>query len=119
MRQFLLTDLTFNSRAPLDLLGVKFNQKVTVRVQKRLNDDYEPPPKKPLQAFSGGGNRLGSPVPGGLASTSVTPAAASTGSSEGSRPAAGHVVFEVDPTQPVASVQIRLGDGSRFVSQPS
>lgn len=106
----------------MDVLGVKFNQKVTVRVAKRMNEKYVAPPKKPDKPFSGEGNRLGSPVPATLVGSSTGArggggGGGAVGSSEGRGPQPGGLSFEVDQNQPVTSVQIRLGDGSRSVNE--
>jgi UBX domain-containing protein 1 len=86
-----------------------------------VGENYTPPPKRPLAAFSGSGNRLGSPVPG-HASEEVggsMPGAFSTGSGSGSAGGGGAVreaaalKFEVDQSLPTTSVQIRLADGTR------
>ncbi|CAG8792167.1 7610_t:CDS:2, partial [Acaulospora morrowiae] len=42
-----------SGRAPLNLLNVRQDQPVDVRVARRLDEDYKPPPKKPAQPFSG------------------------------------------------------------------
>lgn len=41
------------------LLNVRQDQPVDVRVARRLDEDYKPPPKKPAKPFSGSGQRLG------------------------------------------------------------
>lgn len=46
-------------RAPLALLNVRHDQPVDVRVARRLDEDYRPPPKQPSKPFSGSGQRLG------------------------------------------------------------
>lgn len=46
-------------RAPLSLLNVKQGQPVDMRVARKLDEDYRPPPKQPAKPFSGAGNRLG------------------------------------------------------------
>ncbi|CAJ0768966.1 12875_t:CDS:10, partial [Entrophospora sp. SA101] len=72
-----------SGRAPLSLLNVSQNQPVDVRVSRRLDEDYKPPPKKPTRPFSGSGQRLGSIRE-----------------------------FEVDESLPITSLQIRLADGT-------
>ncbi|CAJ0752044.1 2978_t:CDS:2 [Entrophospora sp. SA101] len=66
------------------------NQPVDVRVSRRLDEDYKPPPKKPTRPFSGSGQRLGS----------ITPVVVSSQK------------FEVDESLPITSLQIRLADGT-------
>jgi len=89
-------------------------------VAKRVGENYKPPPKRPLAAFSGSGNRLGSPVPGTATTEGPSgsmPGAFSTGSGGGSgasAPQAGEgLKFEVDQSLPTTSVQVRLADGTR------
>jgi hypothetical protein len=55
--------VTIHSRAPPSVLGVLPGQPVELRVERRLHEEYVPPPKAPVAAFSGAGNRLGSVVP--------------------------------------------------------
>lgn len=88
---------------------------------KRVTENYAPPPKRALAAFSGSGNRLGSPVPGHTSEeqTESMPGAFSTGDGSGGGAASGEVreaagfKFEVDQSLPTTSVQIRLADGTR------
>ncbi|KIM51697.1 hypothetical protein SCLCIDRAFT_1224257 [Scleroderma citrinum Foug A] len=111
-------------RAPISVLNVTPGQAVEVVVSKRVSEDYVPE-RRPVAAFSGTGNRLGSPTP------SFNPAAAAGAAMPGSFPstnspsvpAAGPPVdereridtrFEVDQTQPTTTVQIRLADGTRL-----
>ena len=46
-------------RAPLAWLNVRQGQPVDVRVARKLDEDYKPPPKQPPKPFSGSGQRLG------------------------------------------------------------
>lgn len=104
------------STAPLSVLNVRFGQHVELRVAKRTDEDYIPPPKKPAKPFSGSGNRLGSPAPAVTSSsTSAQPTSFLSGSSSAapSASAANSTPFEVDGAQPTTTLQIRLGDGSR------
>lgn len=103
-------------RAPLDLLGVRLNQRVTMRVQKRLTENFIPPPKPPSKPFGGTGNRLGSPLPASLAPSAPAPAQTSN-IADAQTPAQPSMIFEVDNSMPVTSVQIRLSDGSRMVTR--
>lgn len=94
---------------------------------KRLGENYIPPPKRPLAAFAGSGNRLGSPVPTAISEVGgVEPMPGSfpggSGSGSGSASTSSHGMdseristrFEVDQTLPTTSIQIRLADGTRF-----
>ncbi|KAI9011751.1 hypothetical protein DFJ74DRAFT_309680 [Hyaloraphidium curvatum] len=96
-----------SGRAPTQLLNVAFGQSVEVKVMQKLDEDYKPPPKV-LKPFQGAGHKLG-----GVASD--LPA-----SVPGSFPAsAANPMFklEVDNTQPVTTLQIRLADGTRLVAK--
>ncbi|KAI8826751.1 uncharacterized protein EV422DRAFT_562805 [Fimicolochytrium jonesii] len=110
-----------SGRAPTSLLNVAYDQPVEVKVTKNLEQDYVPPAKKPMAAFSGTGNRLGGIVSGGDNIEASIPGAfpgASSASSGGvSRPAAPVSTFKVDDSQPVTSLQIRLADGTRLVTK--
>lgn len=109
-------------RAPPHILNVQPGQPVELRVAKRLQEKYTPPPKRPMAAFSGTGNRLGAPSPTVTESSTAMPGAFPTAAS--SSPATGgshdrsriNTLFEVDQTLPTTSIQIRLADGTRFVS---
>ena len=105
--------------APLALLNVQENQEVDVKLEP--HDGPFVQPKKKYKPFGGGGQRLGSPVPGiGTSSTSpqVAPSAstpapstpATTASSQSAQPS-------IDSSQPTVALQIRLGDGTRLVSR--
>ncbi len=84
---------------------MRIGQPVELRVSKRLDEDYVPPPPGP---FAGSGHRLGSPVPAII----HTPAPASAPAPvQASAPSTGG--FEVDMGAPTTSVQIRLADGTR------
>ncbi|KAJ3319007.1 hypothetical protein HDV06_006758 [Boothiomyces sp. JEL0866] len=99
-----------SGRAPTSLLNVANNQPVEVKVAHRMQEKYVPPPKKPMAAFAGAGNRLGSIV----SSAPSVPGAFPTQSSQ-SAPAPQ--AAEVDPSQPVTSIQVRLGDGKRLIAK--
>jgi UBX domain-containing protein 1 len=95
-------------RAPLSLLDVQPGQAVDVRVAKRLDEDYTPPPKAPPKPFEGAGHRLGSPSPEVMSRTSSS-------ASQPKAPKSTHL--EVDTTQPVTSLQIRMADGTKLVAK--
>ncbi|KAI0740075.1 hypothetical protein C8Q76DRAFT_706640 [Earliella scabrosa] len=110
-------------RAPPHILNVRVDQHVELRVVKRLADDYVPPKRK---AFSGQGQRLGSPVPGASSSSTeqtTLPGSFPTGTPGGSSLPTQRSAddfgtrFEVDQTKPTTSVQIRLADGTRMVAR--
>ncbi|CAO0798978.1 unnamed protein product [Mucor circinelloides] len=96
-----------SGRAPLHLLNVRHGQPVEVRVVKRIDEDYTPPPKAPPKPFEGTGNRLGSPAP----YTAPTPA-------PGAFPSSSNAIAPtVDESQPTTSIQIRLADGSKMIAK--
>jgi len=92
--------------APPDILNVQVGQPVELRVARRVNEEYVPPPPRP---FGGSGNRLGAPVP---EITQSMPGALPTAPTSTAPPA-----FELDPTKPSTSVQVRLADGTRLVAR--
>ncbi|KAI9357127.1 ubiquitin-related domain-containing protein [Pilaira anomala] len=98
-----------SGRAPLSLLNVRHGQPVEVRVVKRQEEDYTPPPKAPPKPFEGTGNRLGSPA----TYVAPTPAPGAFPSSSSSSTAAP----TVDESQPTTNIQIRLGDGTRLIAK--
>ncbi|WOO80936.1 UBX domain-containing protein 3 [Vanrija pseudolonga] len=104
-------------RAPVSLFNVSYDQPLELVVQQRTGEDYKPAPKV-SKPFSGGGNRLGSPVPAvaGAGSSSSSTAAAPTPAA--STPAATATPsITVDASKPATSVQLRLADGSRLVAR--
>ncbi|KZT30153.1 SEP-domain-containing protein [Neolentinus lepideus HHB14362 ss-1] len=119
--------------APPHVLNVLPGQPVELRVARRINEDYVPPPKRPDVPFSGSGHRLGSPVPplvatgagasasnmpGGFpAASGSTSARGSSGAGPDREPQSIQTRFEVDQTKPTTSVQIRLADGTRLVAR--
>ncbi|WVQ93390.1 hypothetical protein IAU59_000459 [Kwoniella sp. CBS 9459] len=119
-----------SGRAPPSVFGVRYNQRLNVEVAQRKREDYQPPPKKPIKAFGGSGNRLGSPAPEVTSSTSSMPGSLPqgilVGGSGTSTPGGGSSTaaaassqseFKVDATQPTTSIQLRLGDGTRMVAK--
>ncbi|CDH52982.1 nsfl1 cofactor p47 [Lichtheimia corymbifera JMRC:FSU:9682] len=103
-----------SGRAPLSLLNVRHGQPVDVRVARKQDEDYVPPPKAPPKPFEGAGHRLGSPVPLSESSRSSTPG---TFPASSSSTASTEQPVTVDESQPTTQLQIRLGDGSRLVAK--
>jgi UBX domain-containing protein 1 len=104
-------------------MNVRAGQPVELRVAKRVTENYTPPPKRRLAAFSGSGNRLGSPAPGVATSQEGSMPGSFPGvAAEAGASAAGggverqrvNTLFEVDQSLPTTSVQIRLADGTRY-----
>ncbi|GAA99764.1 uncharacterized protein L969DRAFT_18623 [Mixia osmundae IAM 14324] len=106
-------DALNSGRAPLDLLNVRFGQRVDLQVSKRLDEDYKPPPKQAARPFEGSGNRLGSPAPGAMSSQP----SASAASADRTARTVPQPVFEVDSSQPTTQIQIRSGSGDRLVAR--
>ncbi|KAH7012352.1 Cdc48-dependent protein degradation adaptor protein-like protein [Macrophomina phaseolina] len=102
-----LLEMINSGRAPLDILDVEHNQEVDLEVQPHKDENYVAP-KPRYKPFSGQGQRLGSPTPAATSGSSTpTPAAAAS-----QAPA-----VQVDDSQPVLNMQIRLGDGTRLQSR--
>lgn len=66
-------------------------------------------PKPKYKPFSGAGQRLGSPTPSARSPAPPAPAPEQT-TQEPAKP-------EIDESQPVVTLQIRLGDGTRLTSR--
>lgn len=98
-------------RAPLSLLNVRFGQPVELLVARRTHEDYQPPPPPPMKPFDGAGNRLGAP---GAAPASEPAPAPAPPSTEAAAPAD---VIDVDASQPVTQIQVRLADGQRLIAK--
>jgi UBX domain-containing protein 1 len=104
-----------SGNAPPSVLNVQVGQPVELRVTKRVNEDYVEQ-SRPLQSFSGQGNRLGSTVPIATSVSQSIPGSFPSSSSEpASEPTSITTRFEVDQSLPTTSVQIRLADGTRLV----
>ncbi|KAK7696522.1 hypothetical protein QCA50_001180 [Cerrena zonata] len=120
----ILADIN-SGRAPPSVVGVEVGQPVELRVVKRLNEDYVPPPPT-SRPFGGAGHRLGSPLPGAVVDVDTSmpgsfpgtsrsvPASSAAASAPGG---SGGTKFEVDQTKPTTSVQVRLADGTRMICQ--
>lgn len=99
-------------RAPLALLNVQPNQEVDLNLEPHKDENYVQPPKKYVP-FGGQGQRLGAPTPGIASSASTTTQQPSTSTPQ----AGGSGQVEVDESQPVVQLQIRLGDGGTLRSR--
>lgn len=93
-------------RAPLSIMNVAPGQEVDVEIKQ--HDEKYTRPKAKYKPFSGSGQRLGSPTPA-IRTYQPEPAAAPP-SSEPAKP-------DIDESQPVVTLQIRLGDGTRLTSR--
>lgn len=106
------SDCSLNRRAPLALLNVRHGQPVDVRVVRRQDENYVPPPKAPPKPFEGTGHRLGSPA-AYVPATSETQAPGAFPASSSSSATTTPPQVQIDESQPTTSLQIRFGDGSR------
>ncbi|SCZ89856.1 BZ3500_MvSof-1268-A1-R1_Chr1-3g01620 [Microbotryum saponariae] len=101
-------------RAPLSLLNVRHDQPVELRVARRMSEDWVRQPPPPEGPFAGSGHRLGSEAPSFAAAPSTTShQPASTASAAISTSS----TFQVDPSQPTTTLQIRLRSGERMVAR--
>lgn len=107
-----ILDQIKSGSAPLSLFNVRMGQRVSIGVAHRTDEQYTPPP---MQPFGGSGNRLGSPAPGPAAASSSTASNAPTTTSSSSASTA--TAPTLDESQPITSLQIRTGDGSRLVGR--
>lgn len=103
-----------SGRAPLSILNVEPGQEVDVKLEQHANDNYVKP-KQTYKPFSGSGQRLGSPTPGSSAPAPPPSAPASIQAASSATPVntqpSGPAVNEAEP---VITLQIRLGDGTRL-----
>lgn len=76
-----------------------------------MEEKYKEPPKAPPKPFEGSGNRLGSVIP----SSSTTPGSFPSVSAQAAVPAPRRL--EIDESQPVTSIQIRMADGTRMLAR--
>jgi len=100
--------------APLEIMNVERGQAVDVKLEAHRGEDYVQPKKK-WKPFTGGGQRLGSPVPG--ASSTSTPVATSSTSVPASASVASSQGADVNESEPTVTLQIRLADGTRLPSR--
>ena len=106
-----------SGRAPLSILNVLPGQEVDVKLEQH-NEKYVAPKKK-YKPFEGTGHRLGSPTPGVSSSDSATIKPTNTATASTGPPASadGTAAVNVTDAEPVISLQVRLGDGTRLVSR--
>lgn len=102
--------------APLAIMNVERSQEVDVQLEPH-SEKYQQPKKK-YKPFSGGGQRLGSPTPGpGSSSEETKPATAAAASTSITPTGSAAPTVDVNDSEPIISLQIRLGDGTRLVSR--
>ena len=96
-------------RAPLSIMNVLPGQEVDVELKQHEEKYVRPKPK--YKPFSGAGQRLGSPTPSARQpAPSTTPPDTEQAKPETAKPT-------VDESQPVVTLQVRLGDGTRLSSR--
>jgi UBX domain-containing protein 1 len=98
-------------RAPLSIMNVQPGQEVDVEIKQHEGNYVKP--KQKYKPFSGQGNRLGSPTPGDGLTSAPTPASPPTAAAVSNEPP----TVEIDELQPIISLQIRLGNGTRLPSR--
>lgn len=94
-------------RAPLSIMNVQPGQEVDVEIKQHEGNYVKP--KQKYKPFGGQGNRLGSPTPGDSL-TSTPNRAVSVPTAPSNEPPK----VDIDESQPVISLQIRLGNGTRL-----
>ncbi|XP_068708774.1 NSFL1 cofactor p47-like [Montipora foliosa] len=97
---------------PQELRGLSRRNEVHVNMEDHRHEDYIPPPKPKMEAFSGAGHKLGSPVPEVRVRHQPTQDSPATVNSQSAA-----VPSPIDESKPVTSIQIRLADGTRMVSK--
>ncbi|KAJ6107585.1 UBX domain-containing protein 1 [Penicillium sp. IBT 18751x] len=97
-------------RAPLAIMNVEAGQEVDVELKQ--HDEKYTKPKPKYKPFSGAGQRLGSPTPGIQSQASTPSSATPAPSTSDAKP-----THDVDESQPIVTLQIRLGDGTRLTSR--
>lgn len=92
-------------------MNVEAGQEVDVEIKQHEGNYVKPKPK--YKPFGGQGNRLGSPTPGDSLTSAparATPASTAPATNEPSK-------VDIDESQPVINLQIRLGNGTRLPSR--
>lgn len=107
-----ILDMINAGSAPMDLMNVQDGQAVDVKLDDHRGQKFVQPKKK-YKPFEGSGNRLGSPTPGSVISTSIS----STAPPLETEPTDAAPSVDVDDSQPTLSLQIRLADGTRLPSR--
>jgi UBX domain-containing protein 1 len=99
-----------SGRAPVHLMDVRPDQAVDVHL-KQHEGNYVAQ-KKAYKPFSGGGQRLGSPTPGGSGIVSAPPPAAAAAPAAST--SSGPPSTNVDESQPTLSLRLQLANGTRL-----
>ena len=99
----------------MDIMGVEPDQPVDVTVHQ--HEEVYVQPKKKYKPFSGGGQRLGSPIPNPNSFANPEAISSNDGPPAITTESASSPAVSVDEARPTISLQIRLGDGTRLVSR--
>ncbi|KAI1480329.1 SEP-domain-containing protein [Daldinia eschscholtzii] len=99
-------------RAPIHLMNVRLDEPLDVNLQQH-DENYRPLPKI-YRPFSGEGRRLGSPVPGELATASAAQPASSTSNTATASSSTAPPSVAVDDSQPTLMIRIQMPDGTRL-----
>lgn len=111
-----IMDQINRGQAPLHMLDVQPGQEVDLQLDPHKGENYVKPKPK-YKPFSGSGQRLGSPTPGASSTMSAPSSSQPAAAQSSSSPASSAPTNEVDESQPVLTLQIRLGDGTRLQSR--
>ncbi|XP_077978347.1 NSFL1 cofactor p47-like [Glandiceps talaboti] len=97
-----------NGEIPRELVRMAKGGEVNLDMEDHRDEEYNPPKSK-LKPFTGEGHKLGSPTP-----TVVSqPPAAQSQKNESAPPTS----VQLDTSQPITTLQVRLADGSRLVNK--
>ncbi|CAI5974833.1 unnamed protein product [Closterium sp. NIES-64] len=112
-----LKSILERGECPRELQSADPNEDVELNLL-RNNSQWTPPPEPKYVAFSGQGRTLGDAAAASDAQAPPQPPAAAapaaTGPTNPQAPAGG---LQVDESQPVTSIQVRLADGTRLVAR--
>ena len=111
-------------RVPLDLFNVQYDQDVSIKIYRRMEEEYQASSGGDGEGggdsvpFTGQGQRLGSPAPAVISSSgSQQPSSSTMSTTSTSQPPRQQQQPQIDPSQPATTIQIRLGDGTRLVAK--
>lgn len=105
-------------RAPISIMNVLPQQEVDVHLKE--HDTNYVKPKQKYTPFGGGGQRLGSPTPdvhGNLSQQASTSAPANAHTTRSVPTPSSQTIPQVNESEPIISLQIRFGDGTRRVAR--
>ena len=100
-------------QCPRELQPADPNTPININLVKK-ESEYEPPPEPKYRAFAGEGRTLGGGGGGGDGGAGSSETAAAAAAATAASPPGE---WSVDESKPVASVQLRLRDGTRLVAK--